>query len=238
MEDFINKVIIITGACGNLGSAAAHAYQKAGARLVLLDRSEDLLKKVHVDLVGLPDYLLLGGVDLTLPDSVEQMGAEVDRHFGRMDVLVNTVGGYHAGTPLHETPVQTLDFMFNLNARTVFLTCKAVIPYMLTNGYGKIVNVAARPGLAGRADMAAYSASKSAVIRLTEGMAAELKNSGINVNCIIPGTIDTPQNRQNMPEADFSLWVQPESLADVILFLTSKAARDIHGAAVPVYGRT
>jgi NAD(P)-dependent dehydrogenase (short-subunit alcohol dehydrogenase family) len=86
--------------------------------------------------------------------------------------------------------------------------------------------------------MAAYSASKSAVIRLTESMAAELKNSGINVNCIIPGTIDTPQNRQNMPEADFSLWVQPESLADVILFLTSNAARDIHGAAVPVYGRT
>jgi NAD(P)-dependent dehydrogenase (short-subunit alcohol dehydrogenase family) len=238
MKDFSNKVVIVTGAAGNLGSAVARKYQNAGARLVLVDRGEDLLKKVFSDLNGSPDVLLLGTVDLTDPDSAEGMAAEIDNQFGRLDVLVNTVGGYRAGTPLHETPVQTLDFMFNLNARTVFLASKAVIPHMLANGYGKIVSIAARPGLAGRSEMAAYSAAKSAVIRLTESMAAELKHAGINVNCILPGTIDTPQNRQDMPDSDFSLWVQPDSLADVILFLTSDAARDVHGAAVPVYGRS
>jgi NAD(P)-dependent dehydrogenase (short-subunit alcohol dehydrogenase family) len=238
MNDFSNKVVIVTGAAGNLGSAVARKYQNAGARLVLVDRGEDLLMKAFPDLSGLPDCMMMGTVDLTDPESVEWMAGEVDKRFGRIDVLVNTVGGYRAGTPLHETPIQTLDFMFNLNARTVFLASKAVIPHMLTNGYGKIVSIAARPGLAGRADMAAYSAAKSAVLRLTESMADELKHSGININCILPGTIDTQQNRQDMPNVDFNLWVQPDSLADVILFLTSDAARDIHGAAVPVYGRT
>lgn len=238
MEDFSNKVVIVTGAMGNLGSAVVRRFQNASAKLVLVDRNEDLLKKVFSDLYDLPDVMMLGSVDLSETDSVEGMVAEIDKRFGRMDVLVNTVGGYRAGTPLHETPLQTLDFMYNLNVRTVFLASKAVIPYMLLNKYGKIVNIAARPGLAGRAGMAAYSAAKSAVIRLTESMAAELKHSGINVNCILPGTIDTPQNRQDMPNADFSRWVQPDSLADVILFLTSDAARDVHGAALPVYGRS
>ena len=96
----------------------------------------------------------------------------------------------------------------------------------------------ARPGIEGQVGMSAYSASKSAVMRLTESMAAELKTYGINVNCIIPGTIDTKQNREAMPEADFSTWVAPESLADVILFLSSDAARDIHGVALPIYGRS
>lgn len=236
MDGLSNKVVIVTGAVGNLGSAVARKYQKTAARLVLVDRGKDLLKKVFSDLVGLPEVMLLDSVDLTDPDLVEGMVAEIDKRFGRMDVLINTVGGYRAGTPLHETPLQTLDFMYNLNVRTVFLTSKAVIPHMLANKYGKIVNIAARPGLAGRAKMAAYSAAKSAVIRLTESMAAELKHSGINVNCILPGTIDTPQNRQDMPNADFSRWVQPDSLADVILFLTSDAARDVHGAALPVFG--
>jgi NAD(P)-dependent dehydrogenase (short-subunit alcohol dehydrogenase family) len=226
-----NKVVIIRG-IQNLPSVAAY---RAGAGL-LVERGEDSVKKVFADLSGLPDYLLMGGVDLTDPNLADQMAAKVNGHFGRIDVLINTVGGYHAGTPLHETPVQTLDFMYNLNVRTLFLACRAVIPYMLVNGFGKIVSVAARPGLAGRADMAAYSAAKSAVIRLTESMAAELKHSRINVNCIIPGTIDTPQKRQEMPDADASLWVHPDSLADVVLFLTSYSARDVHGAAVPVLG--
>jgi NAD(P)-dependent dehydrogenase (short-subunit alcohol dehydrogenase family) len=109
---------------------------------------------------------------------------------------------------------------------------------MLAQGRGKIVSTAASVGLKAKAKMGAYSVSKTAVIRLTESMAAELKGQGINVNCIMPGTIDTPRNRQEMPDADFSRWVQPESLADVILFLASDAARDVHGAALPVYGRS
>ena len=169
---------------------------------------------------------------------VEISVTEAYQHFGRIDVLVNTVGGFRAGMMLHETPIETLDFMLNLNARSVFIASQRVIPRMLEHGSGKIINMAARPGLEGKPGMAAYSASKSAVLRFTESMAAELKSQGINVNCVIPGTIDTPQNRESTPDADFSTWVTPESLADVIQFLSSEAARDVHGAAIPVYGRS
>jgi NAD(P)-dependent dehydrogenase (short-subunit alcohol dehydrogenase family) len=170
--------------------------------------------------------------------AVEKSVSEAIQHFGRIDVLVNTVGGFRAGKMLHETPIETWDFLLNLNARSVFIACQKVIPHMLNQRSGKIVNVAARPGIEGQAGMAAYSASKSAVIRLTESMAAELKSQGVNVNCIIPGTIDTPQNREAMPDADYSTWVTPESLAEVILFLSSESARDVHGASLPVYGRS
>jgi NAD(P)-dependent dehydrogenase (short-subunit alcohol dehydrogenase family) len=160
---------------------------------------------------------------------------ETINRFGRIDVLVNVAGGYRGGTPVHETPLTTWDFLLNLNARTVYSVSSAVIPAMLRQGSGKIVNVAARAALQGAAKMGAYSASKSAVIRLTEAMAAELKNDGINVNCVLPGTIDTPQNRATM-KGDPSRWVAPQAIADVILFLSSGAARAIHGAAIPVYG--
>jgi NAD(P)-dependent dehydrogenase (short-subunit alcohol dehydrogenase family) len=129
------------------------------------------------------------------------------------------------------------DFLFGVNLRTTLLCCRAVIPQMLRQGGGIIVNVASRDGLAGSAGYSAYSASKSAVLRLTESLAAELKNSNINVNCIMPGTIDTPQNRKAIPNGDFSKWVEPEAIAEVILFLISNAARAINGAALPVYGK-
>lgn len=235
MFDFTDRVVVVTGAVGNLGVTTARAFQAAGANLVLVDRSPDRLQRVYADIAASPDHLLAHSVDLTNSEAVAAMAAAAFDRFGRIDVLVNTAGGYRAGTPLHETPLETWDFLFNLNARTVFTASRAAIPYLLQGGTGKIVSIAARPGLQGQAHAAVYSAAKSAVIRLTESMSAELKGSHINVNCIIPGTIDTPQNRQATPDADFSQWVQPESLADVILFLASDAARDIHGAAIPVY---
>jgi NAD(P)-dependent dehydrogenase (short-subunit alcohol dehydrogenase family) len=238
MFDFSNKTVMVTGAIGQLGVVLAQAFQNSKAKLALVDRGEDRLRKAFPELVGLPDYLLVDCADLMDEAAVEEAVSKTMGHFGRIDVLVNTVGGFRAGKMLHETPIATWDFLLNLNARSVFIACQKVIPQMLSQGPGKIVNVAARPGIEGQAGMAAYSASKSAVIRLTESMSAELKAQGINVNCIIPGTIDTPQNREALPEADFSTWVTPESLADVILFLSSKAARDIHGAALPVYGRS
>ncbi|MCI0394901.1 MAG: SDR family NAD(P)-dependent oxidoreductase [Chloroflexi bacterium] len=239
MFDFSNQVVVITGAVGNLGSAVTSAFHVAGARLVLVDRgTPDRLERAFPELAGSPDHLLAHSTDLTDVAAVEAMAAAAFDRFGRIDVLVNTAGGYRAGTPLHETPLETLDFLFNLNARSVITACRAVIPTMLKRQAGKIVSISARPGLHGDANAAFYSASKAAVLRLTESMAAELKDSGINVNCILPGTIDTPQNRQASPKADFGRWVQPESLAGVILFLASAAARDIHGAAIPVYGRS
>jgi NAD(P)-dependent dehydrogenase (short-subunit alcohol dehydrogenase family) len=236
--DFTNKVVMITGAIGNLGTVLARTFQASHAKLALIDRGEDRLKQTFADLVGSPDYLLINCADLMNANAVEASVVGAYQHFERIDVLVNTVGGFKAGKMLHETPVETLEFMLDLNSKAVFIACQKVIPRMLEGGSGKIINIAARPGLEGKAGMAAYAASKSAVFRFTESMAAELKDQGINVNCIIPGTIDTSANREAMPEADFSTWVSPESLAGVILFLASEAASDIHGAAIPVYGRS
>ena len=238
MFDFSNKVVMVTGATGNLGVVLSQTFQNSNGKLALVDRGEDRLREAFPELVGTPDYLLVECADLMDEAAVEEAVSKSMRHFRKIDVLVNTVGGYRAGKMLHETPIDTWDFLLNLNARSVFIACQKVIPHMISQGSGKIVNVAARPGLEGQAGMAAYSASKSSVIRLTESMSAELKARGINVNCIIPGTIDTPQNREANPEADQSQWVTPESLAEVILFLASNAARDVHGAALPVYGRS
>jgi NAD(P)-dependent dehydrogenase (short-subunit alcohol dehydrogenase family) len=170
-------------------------------------------------------------------DSLAQVANSAVNRFGTIDALVNTVGGWRGGKPTHETDLADWDFLFHVNLRTTLLCCRAVVPQMLRQGHGKIVNVASRDGLAGSAGYSAYSASKSAVLRLTESMAEELKTANINVNCIMPGTIDTPQNRKAIPKGDYSKWVEPAALADVILFLISDAARAINGAAVPVYGR-
>jgi NAD(P)-dependent dehydrogenase (short-subunit alcohol dehydrogenase family) len=154
----------------------------------------------------------------------------------RVDILCNIAGGFRMGQPIHETSDDTWDLMLGLNARSVLNCARAVVPGMLAAGGGKIVNVGAIAALSGKANMGAYIASKSAVIRLTESMAAELREEGINVNCVLPSTIDTPQNRKDMPKADPKRWVAPEALADVVLFLASDAARAIHGASIPVAG--
>ncbi len=237
MDNFEQQVVLVTGGTGNLGQAVIRAFLAAGARVAAVVRKPGDAAAVFGADPPAGRYLAVVG-DLTDESSVAGLVQQTVDTFGRIDVLVNTAGGIRAGTPLHETPVGDWDFMMNLNARTVFLMSRAVIPTMLERQRGKIISVAARAALKGTAKHGAYNASKMAVIRLTETMSAELKGRGINVNCILPGTIDTPANRAETPDADFSRWVQPESLAGVILFLASPAAADIHGAAIPVYGRS
>ncbi|MGB9890367.1 MAG: SDR family oxidoreductase, partial [Anaerolineae bacterium] len=161
---------------------------------------------------------------------------EALRRLGRIDVLVHTVGGYRGGQPVHETPLETWQALFDLNVRTALTVTRAVVPVMVAQGAGRIVYVAAKAALEGGKNTAAYSAAKSALVRLTESLAAELRGTGVTVNCVLPSTIDTPQNRAAMPKADPARWVKPEAIADVILFLASDAARAVHGAAIPVYG--
>lgn len=230
-----NRVALITGAAGNLGAAIAHVFQTEGAQLALVDRSAGRLSAMFKQ--G-PTCLLLEGVNLNNAAAVEQAVTATIAHFGRIDVLINTVGGYRGGTPLHEMPLEEADVLMGLNARTVFVACRAVVPHLLKQGSGKIINVASRAALKGEAGASIYSASKSAVVSLTESLSAEVKDAGINVNCVLPGLLDTPPNRAAMPDADFSRWVAPEAVADVMLFLASDAARAIHGAAIPVYGRS
>jgi NAD(P)-dependent dehydrogenase (short-subunit alcohol dehydrogenase family) len=232
-----NKVAIITGAVGNLGTATARAFQAAGAKTVLVDRSPERVRDAFADLIDSKDALLAGGIDLTNTASLDTLVQQTLARFGRIDVLVNTVGGWRGGKPVHEMDLADWDFLFGVNLRTTLLCCRAVIPQMLKQGSGRIINVASRDALKGSAGFAAYSASKSAVLRLTESLSEELKTSGINVNCIMPGTIDTPQNRAAMPKADHSIWVAPAALADVIAFLAGDAGRAVTGAAIPVYGK-
>jgi NAD(P)-dependent dehydrogenase (short-subunit alcohol dehydrogenase family) len=238
MADFSDRVVLVTGAGGSLGSAVARTFYAGGARLVLAERSPEKIAAALPEIAQDADRALVQAADLTDAASVEALVQAALERFGQIDALANTVGGYRAGTPVHETPVEQWEFMLSLNARTAFLVSQAVIPPMLERGSGHIVHVAARAALSGGAKMAAYSASKSALIRLVESLAAELKHSGITVNCVLPGTIDTPQNRAEMPKADFSKWVAPEAIADVIAFLASDAAQAVQGAAIPVYGRS
>jgi NAD(P)-dependent dehydrogenase (short-subunit alcohol dehydrogenase family) len=237
MFNFNNQTVLITGAAGNLGQAVARAFQSAGASLVLVDKTTDRLGHVYPAWTNSANIYLAAPYDVMDRESLNTLVYRVVNHFGRLDILVNTVGAYRAGMPVYQTPLEVFDQMMTLNARSAFLVSQAVIPVMINQASGKIIHVAAKAGQFGTANNAAYSASKSAVIRITESLAAEMKEKGINVNCIIPGTIDTPQNREAMPDADTTRWVSPESVADVILFLASPAARSISGAAIPVTGK-
>ncbi len=232
MFDFSGQVVVVTGATGNLGRATVLAFAQAGARLVPVGHGGEPLEELFPGLVAAGEHLFTA-VDLTDAHAVEGLAFEVLQQVGRVDVLVNIAGGYRGGAPLHEMPLEIWDFLLDLNARSVFHTARAFIPHMLREGRGKVVNVGARAGLAGSRNQAAYAAAKSAVMRLTESMAAELKGRGINVNCVLPQTLDTPENRQAMPNAAHEKWVAPAAMADVILLLASEAARAIHGACVP-----
>lgn len=234
MYIFSGKVALVTGAAGNVGTAVAKAFELAGARLVLVDHAEERLHGLYSE----SDEAMLLAADLTDEGSVAAMAERTLERFGRVDVLANIAGGFKMGTPLHQTPMEVWDHMLDLNARSVFLTCRALIPHMLEHGGGRIVNVGARAAVQVKGKMAPYCASKAAVVTLTEALAVEHRHDGINVNCVLPGTVDTPQNRADMPEADFHQWVPPEALADVILFLASDAARAVNGVAVPVYGES
>lgn len=236
MSDLKAKVVIITGAAGNLGQAVAHAFLAHGARLVLVDHAPDRLQRIFPQLANSEQHYLADSVDLTDPSATGSMVAQSLARMGRIDVLANCVGGFRSGGRIQETSLDEWDYMMNLNARSALIVSQAVIPAMLEQGSGKIIHVAARAALEGQSRMAPYSAAKSAVIRLTESLSAEVKRSGVNVNCILPSTIDTPQNREAMPGAKFDRWVSPDDLAAVILFLGSDAARAIHGAAIPVFG--
>jgi NAD(P)-dependent dehydrogenase (short-subunit alcohol dehydrogenase family) len=227
------RVVVITGAAGNLGRAVARAFAAAGDKLVLVDRRLDALAAAFGE-AG--DTRLYAAVNLLDAGEANALAKAAQERFGRIDALCNIAGGFRMGEPVHATSDENWDFLMDLNARTVLHMARAVVPHMLARGSGKIVNVAAFAAQKGAANMGAYTASKALVIRLTEAMAAELRAKGINVNCVMPTIIDTPENRKSMPDADPRQWVAPEDLANVIEFLASPRARAIHGAAIPVTG--
>ena len=234
---FQNQVVLITGATGEFGPNLVRAFAAEGARLALSGRSAEPAMELAKQIGLGDDRALAVAADVTKPDSVAALVKAVLDKWGRIDVLVNVAGGYRPGKPIREMEDADFDFILNLNGRSVFNVCRAVIPTMLAQGSGKIVNIGAKAALqAGRKSLG-YATAKSMVLRLTEALSAEVRDSGINVNAVIPSFIDTETNRKANPDADYSKWVTPDKLAVVILFLASDAASAVHGAAIPVYGR-
>lgn len=226
------EAVVITGAAGHLGRAVAAVFRERGAPLVLLDRQADVLQRAF----GAWNNTLLLAVDLLDEGQVRRAIEDGVQRVGRIDTLCHIAGGFRMGEAVHETVPATWNFLMDLNARSLINVAAVLVPHLIERGGGKIVTVGAAAAAKGVPHMGAYSASKSALIRLTEAMSAELKDSNINVNCVLPSIIDTPDNRSAMPDADASRWVAPRALAEVIAFLASDAARAIHGAAVPVTG--
>ncbi len=232
------RVVLITGATGGLGASVVRSFADEGARLVLTARRAQELTAVTTDLGLDDDRVLIVPANITDVADVERVvGSAVDR-FGAIDVVVHVSGGFKGGISVSETDLETWNFLIHLNLSSAFLVARAVLPAMLARGHGKLIFISSKAGSQPAANEAAYGASKGGLEILVRDLAEETRRHGVNVNAVAPSTIDTPANRKANPQADYRMWVQPESLAGVIHFLASDAARDIHGAIVPVYGNT
>ena len=224
------KVLAVTGSDGILGQAVAATLSKYGARLALIDYAQS---PPAAQPAG---TLHFGGVDLTVEDAARSVMAQIAKEAGRLDGLVNVAGGFH-WEKLAGGTLDSWELMYRLNLRTAVVSCQAALPYLLQAGAGRIVNVGAMGAVKAATGMGAYAASKAGVAKLTEALADELKDRGITVNAILPSTLDTPRNRLDMPQADFSRWVTPVEAAEVIAFLVSDESRAVTGALIPVVGR-
>ena len=237
MSDALHdRVVLIAGATGALGWAVTRVFARTEARLALTGRSEQKLERLVAE-VGLPPERVFTAVaDVTQADGVRDLLEAIVARFERVDVLLNTVGGWDGGKPVGETPVEEWDSLLALNLRSAFLLSRAALPLMLESGWGRIVHVSSKTAVAPRAKQAAYAVAKMGVITLTEVIAAEVKRSGVTANVILPSIIDTPTNRKMMPKADPGKWVPPERIAATMRFLCSDDAASINGARIPIYG--
>jgi NAD(P)-dependent dehydrogenase (short-subunit alcohol dehydrogenase family) len=236
--NFSGKTVLVSGGTGGLGSAVSLAFLEEGARVVVTYRKQEEFAALKIA-AGAQAAALEGSlVDVTDERaSAELVTGIVGRH-SRLDALVNTVGGYAGGVPLWQLETKVFDAMLSLNLRSGYALARAVLPAMLKQRHGSVVNVAAKAAFDHGAGAAAYAASKAAAVALMDSLAADVKGTGVRVNSILPSIIDTATNRRAMPNGDFAAWPKPEEIAQVILFLCSNNASVIHGAAVPVYGNS
>jgi NAD(P)-dependent dehydrogenase (short-subunit alcohol dehydrogenase family) len=224
-----DRVVLITGAKGGLGTHVTRAFLRAGARVAGSSRKISETEFDHPEFTGIP-------ADLTDGDGARRLAMEVVERFQRIDALIHVAGGFAYGGPIHETGDDVWDGMMNLNAKAAFHILRAVIPYFREQRSGRIVAIGSRAGVEPAANIAAYAASKAALVSLVRTAALENRDAGITANVILPGTIDTEANQRSDPEADRSKWVSPEHLAELAVYLASDGAAEITGAAIPVYG--
>lgn len=224
-----NKIALVTGANGGLGRSVSQALLDAGASVVGVSRNIRQGDIDHSSFVAI-------AAELSSGEAANQLVDEVLSSFGRVDVLAHLVGGFAGGKPIIETDDATLERMLELNLKSAFYVLRSVIPQMRRSGSGRIIAIASRAAENPGPGVGAYSASKAALVSLIRTVALENKDHGITANVLLPGTIDTPANREAMPHADRRTWVQPASIASLIVWLAGEAGRDVNGAAIPVYG--
>ncbi len=232
------RVAIIAGGTGALGRAVSLAFLGVGARVAVTYRRQAEYDALAAEAAAYAARLSGAVVDVTDEAATLAFAAETGARHGRIDVLVNAVGGYAGGKNVWESDVKIYEQMLALNLKSGYALARAVLPVMIRQNRGWVVNVASKAGYGHSAGAALYSASKAAALALFDSLAEEVKPYDINVNSVVPSIFDTPANRAAMPKADFSRWPKPEEIARVIVFLCSEEAKVIHGAAVPVYGRS
>ena len=228
---FSGQTILVGGGTGGLGRAVTLAFLEEDANVIVTYR-----KKEEFDVLSKASKVEGYPADVTDEASVNSLVVNILSRHGRLDALVNTVGGYAGGIKFWDAETKVLDQMVALNLRSGYTLCRAIVPVMLRQKRGSIVNIAAKAAIDHPAGAAAYGASKAAALAMVDSLAADLKGTGVRANSILPSIIDTEANRDAMPKADFTKWPKPEQIARVVLFLCSEDATVIHGAAIPVYG--
>ncbi len=239
-----DKIAIITGGTGTIGRVIAQTFLSEGAKVIVTYRREEEFNEVLSTLSEFKENLSGKQIDVTVAEEVRQFMAETDQKYGWIDILVNGVGGFAPSAHIVDLEEKTWDFLFYLNLKSAFLCSKFVLPYMLKQNYGKIVNISAKLAFEPVAGAGAYSASKAGLITLTETLAKEVKDSGINVNAVALSLVKTEENLKSITKSargsvgpDPSKWVEPEDVAKTILFLCSDEAKAINGDVIKVYGR-
>jgi len=223
------KVALVTGANGGLGTYVTQALLDAGATVVGLSRKIQQSDFDSLLFTALPAEISTAAGAKSAVDSIVA-------RFGRLDVLAHTVGGFAGGQSIAETDDATFQRMFDMNLNSAFYLLRATIPAMRKTGNGRIIAIGSRAALEPGMGVGAYSASKAAMVSLIRTVALENKDAGITANVILPGTMDTPANRKSIPNADFSKWVRPATVASLITWLAGDAGKDVNGAVIPVYG--
>jgi NAD(P)-dependent dehydrogenase (short-subunit alcohol dehydrogenase family) len=239
MFDLAQRIALVTGACGNLGQAVCKRFLGLGAQVVAADLDADLLASLYADLPMADRIATLAGHDLTDERQASSLVAEATRRFSGLHIVVNTVGTFAGGKSVVDEDLDVWRLLWRLNVQSALHVSRAAAPILLRHEdspKGRIINVASTSALCGAAGVAAYSATKSALLRLTEALAEELKKRGVTVNAVLPSTLDTPANREAMPDADFSSWVLVDDVAAAVAFLASECARSITGASLPIAG--
>jgi len=223
------KIVLVTGADGGLGKYVTQAFLDAGATVVGTSRKIQRSDFTHANFTALPG-------DISSLEGARSLIKEAAARFGRIDVLAHTVGGFEGGQSVAETDDATFQQMLDLNLNSVFHILRAALPTLRQTGSGRIIAIGSRAALEPAATIGACSASKAAMVSLIQTVALENKDAGLTANVILPGTMDTPGNRKSMPGADFSKWVQPATVASLMVWLASDSGRDVNGAVIPVYG--